>query len=346
LICLVACQSQSRELLGLAELPPLDYSVLVTGGGFLATESSGGNRTFAGNPAREDEPIPVAEIVDVLAAGRVFQHVALDPDVDRRRRLAASLRAGEQVFLEPGFQDYLDRARQDGHDLLLVIDRLEDGPLDDLGINGRWPITLATWLLLAVGALIPDHTFESRAALRVSIRDLQTGQVLYDPLLTGGPVDLSLLERTNFFGVLVSILVPPFWVHDDREHVLSSVRQVTQRRLLLGLARDLKSEATRRRLADRAVATFQFQDGDGGRRLRIESGMGLAFVRLRVGGEPLLGVIADELQRELLGSVIRVDARYRYEARLPEALRGVIQVLVATQSGDVASTTFSLGAAL
>lgn len=351
-LLLVGCQSPATELSSLAEAPPLDYAVLVTGGAFLAADTAragtftGGLADAEGPPAMavagRDEPIAMATLLEVLGQGRVFRRLEADPDEVHRRAIGKVLQAGGGDL---SLQGFLQDARDRGFDMLLVVEELVDGPIEAQGINGRWPVTLVTWLLLGVGMMIPDHTFESGATLRVTLRDLQTGRVLHDPLLISGPIDLSLTERSDFLGLLASILVPPFWVGDDPENVGDAVRPVVERRLLLSLARDLKSESVRQRLRERSAAAISMLEQEGGSLVVVESIESLTVVRLRV-GTGARTAIADTFAHELLGSMRREGDKFRYEALLPAGLRGTeVQVLVGTIRGDVASATFGPGRA-
>lgn len=335
---LTACQTPVGEVRGLADLPPLDYAVMVTGGAFLQEGATEG--TFAGTALAE--PVPIADVLGVLREGAVFRRVEVDGDAAQRRRLVTLLRRGPAD--DAAVRDYLQQVRQAGYDWLLVVEQLQDGPVEAQGVNGRWPVTLSFWLLFGLGALIPDHTFESRATLRITLRDLQTGRVVHDPLLSAGPVDLSLVERSNLLGFVVSLVVPPFWVHDDADHVADSVRDVTRRRLLVSLARALKSEETRQRLRERSVAALDLVWRGGRPWLRIDSGESLSTVRLRQGERAFDGPAVADLERALLASAQREGEpgreRYRYEAPLAVGLvAGPVQVLVATIAGNVASAT-------
>lgn len=338
LVALAACATPRDDLAGLAEQPPLDLAVLVTGGAFLATDADAvgtfaSTRTGAGADA-----IPVEQVLDVLRRGRVFQRVELDADAGQRRRLCTQLR---ERTSDADTLAYLQRARAAGFDLLLVVEELQDGPIDRQGTNGRWPVTFATWVLLGVGAFIPDRTFESRASLRVTLRELQSGNVLADSLPVAGPIDLALTERTDWLGLLESIVVPPFWVGDDPEAVADSVRATTQRRLLLSLARDLKA-GVRQRLRERAAASLQLLPGEPSPRVVVESPEGITVARLR--GEGIDPAAADAFARQLLASMVRDGARYRCEAVLPPLPAGAaVQVLVGTVRGGVASATFAPG---
>lgn len=337
LLC-VACVAPRDDLAGLAEQPPLDLAVLVTGGAFLSS-SLEGSGTFASAAAADGavraEAIPIEAVLEVLQRGRIFQRVELDGDADRRRLIAAQMREHRSAA---GTLAFLQEARTAGFDLVLVVEELQDGPIDRQGTNGRWPVTFATWILLGVGMFIPDRTFESRASLRVTLRDLQTGEVLLDSLPVAGPIELALTERTDWFGLVKSIVVPPFWVGDDDEAVVDSVRTTTQRRLLLSLARELKASG-RQRLRERAVASLQLVPDDQTGRIVVESLAGVAVVRLR--GEQVEPGDAEAFAQRLLGSMVRDGARYRYEAPLPRLAPGnSIQVLVGTLPGGVASATF------
>lgn len=342
-LCLAfaACQS-ANELGGLAGTPPLDYAVLVTGGAFLSGAPAG-QGTFADGPVAvgaESEPIPVSAVLDVLGEGRVFHRAAVDPDPSHRRALRAALQAGAGAPELPGF---LQEVRDAGYDLMLVVEELHDGPIEAQGINSRWPVTFLTWILLGFGAVIPDHTFESRATLRVTLRDLQTGRVLHDPVLVGGPIELSLDERSDFWGLILSILVPPFWVGDDPASVRESVRTVVQRRLLVSLARDLKSESARQHLRERCAANLTLVDVAGEPQLLVATTGSLTTVRLRA-PVPIAADVSAAFERALLGSLRRDGERFLYQAPVPAALRGTeLQVLVGTIRGDVASATFAPG---
>ena len=342
-----ACQSAAEEVRGLADTPPLDYAVLITGGAFR-TDPVGGQGTFtpradeglAADSPGGDEAIAMGAIVDLLRRGRVFQRVDADGEVaalrsQRRDALRAGATAAE-------CQAFLQAARDDGYDLLLVVEELADGPIEAQGINGRWPVTFVTWILLGLGMFIPDHTFESRATLRVTVRELQTGRVLHDPLLPGGPIDLSLVERGDFLGILLSIVVPPFWVGDDEENVVEEVRDVVRRRLLVSLARDLKSESVRQRLRERSIASLDRVDLPTGPGVLVLSRESLSVVRLRPIGAGLDAAVAARFEQELLASMRRDGDRFRYQAPLPPQLGdGGVQVLVGTIRGSVASATFA-----
>lgn len=352
LACLpAACQAAADDVGGLAEAPPLDYAVLVTGGAFR-TDLAGAGGTFARAVAAEQtgdgsaaaaaaaEAIAMEDLVELLRRGAVFQRVAAEDSPADRRQRREQLRAGAQ---QPECQAFLQAARDAGFDMLLCVEELADGPIDAQGVNDRWPVTLATWLLLGIGMFIPDHTFESGVTLRVTLRDVQTGAVLHDPLLVGGPIDLSLVERSDLLGVVTSVVVPPFWVGDDPATVAIAVRDVLQRRLLLSLARDLKSESVRQRLRERSVAGLQRVDLPDGAGVLVDARESLSVASLRpTSGEPLPDEVVAAFERRLLGSLRRDGERFRYQATWPPELAGrPVQVLVGTIRGGVASATFA-----
>lgn len=336
LLLVGACATPGTDLAGLADQPPLDCAVLLTGGAFLI--GGGAGATFASDGA---EALPIDAVRDVLLRGRVFQRLDVDPDPANRQRMSrlAASRHGDGDLAV-----FLADARAAGFDYLLVVEQLQDGAIERLGTNSTWPVTLATWILLGVGALIPDCTFESRATLRVSLRELQTGRAVHDPLLIAGPVDLSLVERTDLLGLLMSIVVPPFWVGDDPEAVRAAVQATTVRRLLASLARDLKSEIVRQRLRDNLPARLSLSPSPAGWRVVVQSNEALSVARLRA--EHLAPAAAGQFAAELLASVQVGSGGWRYEALLPaEAAGRAVQVLVGTLRGDVASATFVPGGA-
>ncbi len=335
---LCGCQSQASELRGLADRPPLDYAALVTGGAYLSRADAATKGTFArdGDAAQVAEPVPIAEVLLALRDAAVFQRAELDEDAHRLelREQFASRRSAPELL------DFLQATRDRGFDLLVVVEGLQDDSIDAQGVNGRWPVTLLTWALLGIGVFIPDHTFESGVTLRVTIRDLQTGAVVADTISSAGPIDLSLVERGSALGLLTSVLVPPFWVPSDEPSVVEAVRGFTQRRLLLALARELKSEPMRQRLRNGAIAALSLQ-GEGV--VTVDSKEALSAVRIR--GAAIDSAAAADFERRLLASLRPSGDRYVYEARLPEgAPRAGVQVLVATIAGNVASATFGGGA--
>lgn len=332
------CATPQRELQGLAGERPVDAVVFVTGGAFLQPYA-GGSGTFGADAMGEVEALSFPSILEVLERARVFQRLVVDADPARRRavprQLADRRDAADLVRV-------LQEARQAGCDYLLVVEELQDGPIEQLGTNGRWPVTFATWVLLGVGALIPDRTFESRATLHVTLRDLQSGAVLHDTLLGAGSIDLALTERTDLLGLLTSIVVPPFWVGDDLEAVAVAVRETTERRFLLSLARDLKSESLRQRLRARSPAAVQLRRRGDRFEVVVDARDGLSAVTLRVGG------LAEESRRRfaagLLASQHKAGERFLYTAVLPDLPAGTtFQVVVATVAGGVASATFRSG---
>ena len=317
-----------------ATQPPLDAAVLVTGGFAAATEGQPGDDepTFG-----KDMPTDLQPVVDALQSAQVFRRIGLDP--------GAATRGTAVPWQQPGpeRERFLQQARDDGYDWLLVVEGLRDGPIESQGINGRWPIPPGTWFLVGPGFLIPDHGFESSAILRVSVRDLESGRVLHESLVNAGPVELSLVERSSALGLFTSILVPPFWVGDDEAKVQRSVRGITLQRLLQFVARELKSPTARQRLRDGSVAAIELVPDAGGPRLRVASRQALAVVRLRQEGVDSRDPGRLAFEQALLGSMTVQGGQYRYEAVLPASPAGLLQVVVATIEGEVVSATFAAG---
>ncbi len=340
-VLLLGCcrATESADLPGLAERPPLPWSVLVTGGAFVEppthlTDEPQRARTFADTTG---EALELEALAQVLARGRVFVRSQADAQSSAARaRIATATQPGE-------LQQVMDSARLAGHDYLLVIERVDDGPIEALGVNGQWPITLATWLLVGIGAVIPDHTYESRASLRASLRDAQDGHAVQELLIGTGTVDLSLLERTSVWGWVQSILIPPFWVGDDPPSVLAQVQPIARQRLMFGLAQRLKSVDVADRLVRNQPAAVEMQRVAGGLRLELVAQEAISFLRLRLDDRPFTGAAFDSFHRALLASRMPADRGLRYTAVLSFDARGErLQVLIQTTSGRTGSVTVEL----
>jgi len=347
-LCLIGCRATTLgELDRLAESPPATYSVLVSGGAFLEVDtresaSEGLTRTWP-DLAAGAEAFPLVAVLDALQAGRAFVTVELDQS-PAAQRLALARLAGSVPARAEDVQSILAGARARGHDLVLVVERLRDGGIDRRGINDQWPITAVTWLALGLGVLIPDHTYESRASVRLALREVQTGELLYQLPVNGGPVDLSLWERGSFLGIVTSILVPPFLVGDDDATVVQTVKSLSTRRLLVALVRQLKSFELRERLVERLPATISVTRRREGIAVQVEARESLSLVRVRIDGTPLeAGTIAG-FEARLLGSETTSDGRWRYGADLALGIDSAkIQVIVQTVAGRVASVTVPMG---
>jgi hypothetical protein len=346
-LLLAGCSSTAlSDLPDLAGRPPFPYSVFVTGGAFVRStvdaQAPPLARTYRGDAAAE--AFPLALVADVLERGRVYVRTQLDERPSAVRARTASFgEAGAGEAADAGGREFLDAVRDAGHDFLLVVEELRDGPVEQQGINGQWPVTAATWLMVGLGMLIPDHTYESRAALRVSLREVQTGRTVYEQVLSGGPVDLALLDRTGVLGLVTSIVVPPFWVADDPAKVEAHVREISTRRLLESLARQMKSVDARERVRVSVPVGIEVVPVRGGVRVRVDSSEALSFVRLRRDGDGVPAAAASAFEAELLASARAHDAWLRAEADLPLAGHGrLLQVLVQTVAGRVASVTVEL----
>jgi hypothetical protein len=237
----------------------------------------------------------------------------------------------------------LMQARAAGHDYVLVLERLDDGPVEALGVNGQWPITLTTWLLVGLGALIPDHGYESRASLRASLRDVHGGDAVQELVIGASTVDLSLLERAGVWGWIQSILVPPFWVADDDQRVVQNVRAVVEQKLMVCLAQRLKSVDVADRLARSQPAAVNVERIPGGLELDVAARESISFLRLRVDDRVPADADFDTFHRAFLASLTLDADTLRYRAVLPTAIRGArLQVLVQTITGRVGSVSIDL----
>lgn len=324
----------------LAKDPPLPYSVLVTGGAFLDPEPADVAplaRTYRPD-SPYDEAFSLGDVVHVLQEGRVFVRVEKD-----ERAAAVRRRLAETAAQEPA-DTLTSRSRANGHDLVLVLEGIRDDKIEVRGVNGQWPITAAAWLLIGIGLVIPDHTYEPQASLRISLREPETGHPLFEWSLKSTPIDVSLVERTGWLGLLTSIVVPPFLVSSDDEAVAETVREVASQRLLVEMAGVLKEFATRERLRTAMPAEIEVTAAGDVVAVRVRSADGLALVRLRTRGALIAEPLASEFEAELLQSAQESRAGpLVYTATLPrKAVGDTLQVLVQTITGRIASTTVPL----
>lgn len=341
---LAACSApQGSEYQDLASSAPLRRSVLVTGGAFVAAPPAEvaavrRPRTYV---QTGEEVFSLGDLLHTLERARAFVRVSADQrDASARQPVA---HAQWPLPAEPTpLEQLLRDARADGHDCLLVLERVDDGPVEAYGVNGQWPITLTTWLLVGLGALIPDHVFEARVSLRASLRDVADGQVLQEFVIAPGPVDLSLLQRTGVWGWVQSIIVPPFWVADDDDLVVERVREAATARLVTGLAQRLKAVDVADKIARSAPAEIVLRRESGRLWLELTTREAVSFVRLRVDQQVSAGVEFDAFHERLLASRRSQDTQATYRAELPIAAGSRLQVVVQTVTGRVGSATLDL----
>jgi hypothetical protein len=330
----------ANDVVGIADQAPLPYSVFVTGGSFLEVDSGAVERAVPRTFVAESgvELIPLDEIGGALETGRVFVRTVVDAG---RTAAARALVAGQRADLPldgaAAFPELLADARAAGHDFVVVVQRISDGPIEDYGVNDRWPLTASLWVLVGLGIFIPDHTFESRATLQAGVYEVQTGRLVHRAVGAAGPVDLSLVDRGSALGFLQSVVVPPFWVATDEARLVERVGRSTVQRLVSGLARQLKSPACRQDLAEDARARIEFLPS-GEVRVRAVEPLGAAALRVD-------GVATDSrggFALQLLGSeTYEGDAGFVYVAGVEGVRSGrFLQVLIRTVSGEVASMTF------
>ena len=363
---------------GWRDRPPLTYSVLVSGGAFVSTSrlpdrardvsaEDGGEdplrRTFVEEVAAESETagpsglregIALTSFMNALLGGEVFVRVEQDGSgADVRAALAAHFPDVDDAAAgvrSPPPDAWLATARERGHDLVLVVRRIEDGPVEDQGINERWPVTAFTWLVLGVGALIPDRTFESRATLYATLHEVYTGRELTRVTLSGGPVELALIDRGSLWGLVQSILIPPFWVASDPERVVGRVRSAASRRMSSLLARRIKSVVTEQELEAASALAFEAAaEGETGLRIGVRSREGLRLLRARLDGEVVATPEFEDFERRLLRSEVfdEPSQEFRYSAVWTPAKTpdegAILQLLARTIAGRAASTTRRFG---
>ncbi len=344
-----ACTSPRSDLSSLAERPAVPASVLLTGGAFLDPPSVQGMepgdplaRTF-GELSSEAEAMSLEEVASAMVEARVFVRLEVDSsDASGSHRRSLAGRRGNLPLQESEIAELLVRAREGGHDYVLILHRLQDGPVEEFGINDRWPLTLTTWLLVGLGFLVPDHTFGSGATLRCALFEVYTGREVHRSVGSPGTVDLSLLDRTDGWGLLSSILIPPFWVGNDEVRVAEEVRVAARRRLVTALARDLKSEGCRQDLGERSPASFAIRPLEAGRvAIEIRARSGIRLVAVRADGRPIEDATQRLFESQLLASERMEAGSFVYEGELPREVGGrLLQFLAQSVSGDAASATF------
>jgi hypothetical protein len=334
----------------LVEQPALPYSVLVVGGAVVESSSPSAESS---NPLANTFPtsagailITHEELATALRSTRVFTRVAVDAIAVEEPRLWLELGAVRDglPLSNPSVAALLARARNAGHDFVLVLHRVVDGGIEDYGINERWPLTAATWLLVGLGVLVSDHTYESRAVLEASLFDAEEGRLLHRSIGSGAIVELSLLERSDFVGLLQSVLVPPFWVASDGESIVESLREPTIARLLGSMARELKGLACRRDIAENLGVEIEVTRDRADWNIDVFAREGIASASVVVDGIEL----PRQLQAQLVSQLLlaqreepsgRVFARARWTP--PDGAR-MLQVLVRTVSGRLVSSTVEL----
>jgi hypothetical protein len=350
-LCGACSVAPTAGLSAIAQKPPLPYSILVSGGAFVHPPGGAAGplaRTYSRAPtdgdtgaeAERPEAFDAERVMRVLRLAKVF--VVAERDVahaDERRRVAAlPVRVG-QPEQRRALDTILGRARDAGHDFVLIVDRIQDGAVESQGVNDRWPFTVGAWLF-ALGALIPDRTYESRARLWVSLRDVHTGERVLGLILEPDAVDLNMIERCSLWGFVQSILVPPFWTSTDPETLVASVRELSTDRLLLSLVDRLKSAEVDETLRRSGPAKIELTATRRGWIVSVDSSEPLDAVSLRLDGEPLGEDFVASFETELLASRTGESPyRYRTECVLPRGGRR-LQVLVHTVAAGQSSVTW------
>jgi hypothetical protein len=198
--------------------------------------------------------------------------------------------------------------------------------------------------LFALGAFVPDRTYESGARLRVSMRDVYSGKWVGQPILVEpGPVDLNMFERCGFMGFVQSVLVPPFWTSIDDPTVVATVRYQSTARLLISLVRRLKSVEVAEQLRTSGPAMIDAQRVGAGWRLSIASTEPLSAVALRLDGQRLPFAQVSDFERRLLESGVRDGAQFKYTSTYVLPIPGRrLQISVQTEGARIRSSTISL----
>jgi hypothetical protein len=344
----------------LTDRPTLPFSVLVTGGAFLQRTDGGGEPFVDGEReilapttfvADEDEATSIETIVEELIRGGVFAATQSARHLDNQtRREIANLSASRQSLAgAPAFELLRREAELAGADLLVVIESVQDRPITSTGVNGQWPVTVTAWITVGLGMFIPDHSFDSQATLQLAIRDPVQGKELHRIPVAPGRVDLSLVQRTDFLGLLTSVIVPPPLVGNDPDKVAAKVREEVRSSLVSGLVRRLKTREVLDRIVRAMPLRVHLAQGARGSRsflLELQSEQDLAHVRVLQDGEVLEGPQWIDFQERLLrsGRGPRTAGLRSFRAVSPPLAgrNAEIRVQVRTVLGERASQTIRL----
>ncbi|MFQ5503957.1 MAG: hypothetical protein ACE5F1_04065 [Planctomycetota bacterium] len=344
------------DLERLALLPPLPHRVVLSGGAILDVEQRDAPGEGVGSPSVLSdktypkgiaEPISFARLEDVLRRARVASRLIVFRDMKPPAREAVAISAAkDQQDQKAAFERMRNRAEEDDADLLLVIEGLRDAPVVDLGRNGQWPVSSIAWLLVGLGMFIPDHRFESSVALSASLWDVHSGSRIARVRVSPGSVDLSLLERTDFLGILESIIIPPTLVGSSSEEVVEHVRHESDRRLLLGLAARLKAPEMRQRLLNNLSGLALTELQNHRVLVQTESPQEVQSIAVQIDGATWEDSRVDVFRKSFFASERRLSRRdflldYRAQIVVPEHV-SEFRVILQTVAGQKASTTIEL----
>ena len=346
-----SCAASPAEVNRLAKLPPLPFRMAVLGGGFLslaerdtpALPGDGQILSRLWEPGNA-EPIAFDTIVDTLQRGRAASSLLLP---------VAGVGALRED-LARGDAGAFDRAREwaeaQGADLILVLEGVRDGPVRFLGVTGEWPITTVAWLMVGLGVFIPDHRYEAKVRLFASLRDAHSGRQLLPKLrVSPTPVTLALARRTDFFGLLTSIIVPPSLVGSDEESVVAALRSDCDELIPIALLARLKDAETLDTL--RAAMPIDLRLAAESRtalRVQVTSHHELQELAIEEHGaqrgQALAGQRVAAFRAALLASLRREGERFVYEAKLEGLERdGEYRVILQDAAGQCSSSTLRLG---
>jgi hypothetical protein len=292
------------------------------------------------------EPIAFETVLEELRRGRLATQV-WGPPLDVARREAIAFGSQQTSFVEEARR----QALLDGADLLLVLEGLREGPIDFLGVTGQWPVSSVAWLLVGLGIFIPDHRYEARIKLVASLRDAHTGRTLLPNIvLAPGSLDIAVVTRQTFLGLLPSLLIPPPLMASDAATVRAVVREESDRRLLLRLLSRLKDPETIESLEAALPMRLRLTPlGDGRLQVAVltELEIAAAEVELRRPGGERGGVppsVLDAFRSGLLAARRVEGERLGYSAELTGLPKtGQVRIVIQSIAGQVVSATVALG---
>jgi hypothetical protein len=181
------------------------------------------------------------------------------------------------------------------------------------------------------------------------LRDVHSGAVLIDELvISPGSVDLSLIERSTWVGILSSILIPPPLVSSSAEEYVTSVRSTLADLVALRLLATLKTPETLERLRRALpVGVELLRSGGGSLELVVRSDQDLLSIAVEIGeerralSEEQIASLLSRLRASRAADPAGEGSVYRAELLELGKLerRSLVRVLVGTVAGQRASTS-------
>jgi hypothetical protein len=134
----------------------------------------------------------------------------------------------------------------------VIVPRLNDLPeFRSMGINGRWVVSTALWVTTWVfGLYVQDRRYLASLSFDFDIVNPYDGATLATYTTTSGRMDATLLERNKgrfaTDRTALSLLIPAYFVPDNRARTSASLSARACERIAAQLARQLKNDFAKR----------------------------------------------------------------------------------------------------